>query len=170
MVFAAEKHADKNQFVPGTSIPYVVHLSNVIMEVILAEKMTHLFNLKLAVQAAILHDTLEDTDTTDIELEENFDMAVSECVKALTKDLGLPKDRQMADSLRRIKKMPLEIWAVKLADRITNLQPPPSHWDNRKKIEYQEKARVILAELKNGNNYLAKRLETKIEEYKIYIN
>ena len=170
MAFAAGKHAKINQLVPGTTIPYAVHLSNVSMEVILAEKITHNFNLKLALQAALLHDTLEDTDTTETELEEKFGIAVSTCVKALTKDLGLPKNRQMADSLRRIKNMPAEIWAVKLADRITNLQPPPSHWDDKKKIDYQEEARVILAELKDGNEFLAKRLETLIEDYLIYIN
>ena len=58
-----------------------------------------------------------------------------------------------------------EVWAVKLADRITNLQPPPPHWDNDRKISYREEAGLILSELKDGNEFLAKRLEEKIEEY-----
>ena len=58
-----------------------------------------------------------------------------------------------------------EVWAVKLADRITNLQPPPPHWDNDRKIRYREEAGLILSELKDGNEFLAKRLEEKIEEY-----
>jgi len=65
--------------------------------------------------------------------------------------------------------MPFEIWAVKLADRITNLQPPPAHWENERRMDYQEEARQILNELKVGNEFLARRLETKIEEYQIYI-
>ena len=65
--------------------------------------------------------------------------------------------------------MPHKVWAVKLADRITNLQPPPSHWDNERKIRYREEARLILSELKGGNEFLAKRLEKKIEEYRIYL-
>ena len=56
-----------------------------------------------------------------------------------------------------------------MADRITNLQPPPADWKNEKRIAYREEARLILYELKEGNEYLAKRLQTKIEEYQIYI-
>ena len=77
--------------------------------------------------------------------------------------------QQMNDSLKRIKSIPTEIWAVKLADRITNLQPPPPHWDKDRKISYREEARLILSELKGGNEFLAKRLEKKIEEYRIYL-
>ena len=72
-------------------------------------------------------------------------------------------------SLKRIKSMPPEVWAVKLADRITNLQPPPPHWDKERKIKYREEAKIILSELKGGNEFLAKRLEKKIEEYRIYL-
>jgi guanosine-3',5'-bis(diphosphate) 3'-pyrophosphohydrolase len=169
ILFASEKHAKINQMIPGTSIPYAVHLSNVSMEILLASQMTANFNLKLAMQTALLHDTLEDTDTTENELEEKFGIAIPACVKALTKNTKLQKDQQMADSLSRIKKMPFEIWAVKLADRITNLQPPPKHWNTEKKIKYLEEAKAILKELNKGNEYLAKRLETKIQEYQIYI-
>ena len=166
--FAAEKHL--GQKVPGTDLPYVVHLSNVAMEVIIASFNTDNFNLGLAVQAALLHDTLEDTSTELAELECKFGNEVATAVSALTKNFNLPKERSMKDSLARIKRMPSEVWAVKLADRISNLQSPPAYWDNGKKISYLEEARVILNELKNGNEFLARRLGTKIEEYRIYIS
>jgi len=88
---------------------------------------------------------------------------------ALTKNKELPKDQQLPDSIARIKKLQPEVWAVKLADRITNLQPPPPHWDNEKIIQYQREARMILNELKHGNDFLANRLKLKIEEYSNYI-
>ena len=44
----------------------------------------------------------------------------------------------MLDSLKRIKKMSHEVWAVKMADRITNLQPPPKGWSAKKKEHYLE--------------------------------
>jgi len=166
--FAAEKHL--GQKVPGTDLPYVVHLSNVAMEVIIASFNTDNFNLGLAVQAALLHDTIEDAFVEFAELENKFGIEVATAVSALTKNDDLPKEQSMKDSLARIKKMPSEVWAVKLADRISNLQSPPAYWDNGKKISYLEEARVILNELKNGNEFLARRLETKIEEYRIYIS
>lgn len=139
------------------------------MEIMIASFNTDIFNLGLAVQVALLHDTLEDTATIFSELESRFGIEVVTAVSALTKNNNLPKEQTMADSLARIKEMQSEVWAVKLADRITNLQPPPADWDNGRKIAYREEARLILTELKKGNNYLARRLETKIEEYQIYI-
>jgi len=168
--FATLKHVECNQKVPDTNLPYVVHLSNVAMEILLAGSHTTGFDLGFAVQVALLHDTLEDTSTTFDELVNTFGLPIAMAVQALSKDSKLPKEEQMQDSLERIKKLQPEVWAVKLADRITNLQPPPSYWDNAKRIKYRDEALIILDELKDGNDYLARRLKMKIEEYKSYIN
>jgi len=169
IMFAAEKHVAKNQLVPGTNLPYAVHLSNVCMEIFITEKHTAGFNLKVAIQSALLHDTLEDTDTTEQELEAKFGIAVATCLKALTKNSRLPKDHQMDDSLDRIIRMSLEVWAVKLADRIANLQAPPPHWDHRKIDRYIQEAELILEKLKGGNSYLENRLRKRIEVYETYL-
>ena len=132
------------------------------MEVLMANANTENFNVALAIQAALLHDTIEDTDTTFAEVEKNFGTEVAHAVLTLTKNQALPKEQQMMDSLNRIKKLHVEVWAVKLADRITNLQPPPSHWDNEKKKKYHIEAQFILDELGMGNLFLAKRLKEKM--------
>jgi guanosine-3',5'-bis(diphosphate) 3'-pyrophosphohydrolase len=170
IVFATERHAQKNQKIPGTDLPYVVHLSNVAMELFVASSANDQLNLEFAVQVALLHDLIEDTDTTCEEIEARFGVEIMRAVKALTKNKALPKDQQLPDSIARIKKLQPDVWAVKLADRITNLQPPPSHWDNEKRIQYQREARMILNELKQGNDYLANRLKLEIEKYGNYIN
>jgi (p)ppGpp synthase/HD superfamily hydrolase len=167
--FAAAKHTERGQKVPGTDLPYVVHLSNVAMEVIMASANSGDFNLGFAVQVALLHDTLEDTSTGFGELENQFGVEIAKAVSSLTKNKELPKELRMLDSLTRIKKLPAEVWAVKLADRITNLQAPPPDWDREKRINYQKEARIILGELKDGNAFLARRLEAKIKEYGNYI-
>lgn len=123
----------------------------------------------LAVQAAILHDTIEDTDTTYNELESEFGQSLADGVPALTKDKTMEISEQMQDSLRRIKLQPKEFWMVKMADRITNLQPPPSYWNREKKKKYLEEAQLILDELGAGSAYLSNRLEEKILNYQSYI-
>jgi len=167
--FATARHLAQNQTIPGTDLPYVVHLSNVAMEILIASPYSNAFKLDFAIKMALLHDTLEDTDTTFEEIETTFGVAVAEGVLALTKDDQLPKAEQMQDSLRRIKVLQKEVWAVKLADRITNLQIPPSHWDREKKLEYRNEAIQLLEELKGGNSYLEERLQTKIAAYEKYI-
>lgn len=170
--FAGNKHAEINQLVPGTELPYVVHLSNVAMEVLIAHKNSpdDVYDLDFAIQLALLHDTLEDTQTTFAEIENRFGIEVAEGVSALTKDGLLPKNEKMEDSLKRIKKSPKEVWIVKLADRITNLQPPPPHWDNQKIARYHKEAIEILDQLKDANSYLAQRMRKQIDTYEKHIH
>jgi (p)ppGpp synthase/HD superfamily hydrolase len=168
--FASSKHAEKGQKVPGTNLPYDVHISNVAMEILIAGFNTPGFNTAFAVQVALLHDTIEDTATDFLELENKFGVAIANGVSALSKNAGIPKTRQMYDCLDRIKALQPEIWSVKLADRITNLQPPPSHWTNSKKINYHMQSITILDALGSGNAYLASRLSVKITEYEDYFH
>ncbi len=167
--FAAAKHAENNQLIPGSNLPYVVHLSNVAMEIFIAYQNLPDFKLDFAITLALLHDTLEDTSTTFSDLSREFGIDVARGVSALTKNKDLPKQIRMADSLNRIMILPKEVGVVKLADRITNLQKPPDTWDTPKKEKYRIEAIQILQALKGSNSYLEKRLSEKISEYEKYI-
>lgn len=150
--FAAKKHADNCQTMSGTNLPYVVHLSNVAMEILVASQETKNFNAEFAIQVALLHDTLEDTATTFDEIANEFSTEVAQAVLALTKNPEIPKEARMKDSLDRIKKLSKEVWAVKIADRITNLQIPPQHWNHKKIEEYHKEAVEIQNSLNEGIN------------------
>ena len=163
--FAGVAHL--GQKVPGTEISYVMHLSTVSMEVIAALRAEPGHDENLAVQCALLHDTIEDTAVTYGEVEAQFGTAVAEGVLTLTKDPALPKAEQMADSLNRIRKQPHEIWMVKLSDRICNLQPAPHYWTAEKKFNYRKEAGSILAALGEASAYLAARLQAKIDNYDV---
>ena len=170
--FAGKHHAD--QSIPGSNTSYMVHLSNVAMEVLLAnqhglDSHGEGFDCEFAVQVALLHDLLEDTSTTFDEIKEEFGENIAKGVLALSKNEDLPVSQQILDSLSRIKLEPKEVWAVKLSDRISNLQEPPAHWDENKIIDYHKMAGTILLELKGGNAYLEKRLQQKIIDYQAYM-
>ncbi len=163
--FAARAH--RWQWVPGTSIPYIMHLSFVSMEVLaaLAQADVQVRDADLAVQCALLHDVIEDTPVRYPELEAAFGSAVADGVLALTVHKKLPRPEQMPECLARIRQQPREIWMVKLADRITNLQPPPKHWSKSKIREYHREAQVIYEALRDASPFLADRLSRKITEY-----
>ena len=164
--YAGERHTD--QKMPASKASYLVHLSNVAMEIILAANHSTGFDLEFAVQVALLHDVIEDTKTSFEEVAESFSLEVAEAVLALSKNEDLPADDQIPDSLRRIKTLRKEVWAVKLADRISNMQEPPGTWTLEKKKHYLEVAKLIRNELRGGNAYLESRLEEKIGEYPQY--
>lgn len=164
MKFSAEAHAD--QQVPGSRANYLLHISNVVMEVLGAYVVRPCFNVDLALQVAALHDTIEDSNISTEVIETIFGMEVRAGVSALTKSDTLSKAEKMADSIYRIKEQPVEIALVKLSDRITNMQEPPLHWSKEKRVSYADEAEYILSELGFANNYLAERLRNKINYYR----
>jgi len=113
-ISSASKHTAIGQKVPGTDLPYVVHLSNEAMEIIIASGHTQDFNLGFAVKVALLHDTLEDTSTEFEELENTFGFEIAEAVAALTKDKRLPKEDRMQESIIKIKNCTLRFGQLNL--------------------------------------------------------
>lgn len=87
--FATQKH--KGQTYGGShdgeKMDYISHIGAVTMEVIWTlQHSTETHNADLAVQCAILHDTIEDTDTSYDQIKNKFGEAVAKGVLALSKD------------------------------------------------------------------------------------
>jgi|YNPNPStandDraft_1061719.scaffolds.fasta_scaffold81560_2 (p)ppGpp synthase/HD superfamily hydrolase len=168
LYFAASAH--EGQFVPGKTYSYVVHLVDVCMEAMRAAILEELEDPNLAMQCALLHDTLEDTAVTYEILLDRFGRDVANGVRALSKKPELPHTRKVLEEyLRELAAQKREVRIVKLADRIVNLREPPAHWDMEKRKEYLEESRLILKFLKKTSPLLESRLNDKIYAYKRYI-
>lgn len=165
--FAASAH--EGQFVPGKPYSYVVHLMEVCMETLRAALLEDVEDPNLAMQCALLHDTIEDTAVTHEILVDRFGHEVADGVLALSKGNEFKKKKELDVYLKNIAAQKREIRMVKLADRIVNLQEPPAHWDNEKRKSYREEAKQILKALKKTSNLLESRLSDKIYEYKRFI-
>ena len=167
--FAA--HAHKEQKMPGQNISYLLHLNQVCQEALGAVIANSELNGNLVMCCALLHDTIEDTDCSYDEIVQAFGKTVADGVLALSKRKmkdGQPQDKpaQMKDSLQRIQQQPHEVWVVKLADRITNLQKPPHYWSIEKINRYHDEAIQILEALGAASPYLQKRFQQKLDGYK----
>lgn len=167
MRFAATAHTA--QTVPGSDLPYLVHVVAVTAEVIAVLPSHPELDADLAVTCALLHDTVEDTSVTLDEIAARYGAAVAAGVAALTKNAQLPtKPEQMADSLRRIKDQPREIAIVKLADRITNMSSPPAGWSQDKRAAYRVEAGLIADTLGYASAVLGARLRTRMDAYAVF--
>jgi (p)ppGpp synthase/HD superfamily hydrolase len=164
--FAATAHGE--QKITGSGRPYVVHLVKVAAEVLNAWTESRDFDVELAVTCALLHDSMEDAGVTREQLAARFGEAVASGVQALTKDHQLEKSVRMGDSLRRLQSQPRAVQVVKLADRITNLEPPPSSWTKEKRLAYRDEARLIGEALGSAHAGLAARLEARRQAYAQY--
>ncbi len=159
LFFASEKHAGQTMPHPeGT--PYSVHYTGVTLNAINLASVLSDIDYNLLVCIAILHDTLEDTNTSYEELEINFGQAVAQGVLALSKNKNLPKQEQMIDCIERIKKQPKEIAIVKLADRLFNLRDKVPTWSDEKVQAYKQEGELIFKEL----GYVVSELSDKFDE------
>ena len=164
LLYAAIKHEGCKMKQPNVS--YVAHLQGVCLEAVSGCLNAGLkFDLEKVILVALLHDTIEDTSATYEEISERFSSEIADGVLALSKNSSLSCENRMRDSLDRIKKQSDEVAIVKLADRIFNLKDIPHNWGEEKVVSYRDEAKLILKELGNVNEYMAKRLEEKIKNY-----
>ena len=98
--------------------------------------------------AALLHDTIEDTNTTVDELRGRFGEAVARIVVEVTDDKVLEKQTRKALQVEHAPLLSREAKLVKLADKICNLRDvaltPPSDWSLERRQEYFDWAKQVV--------------------------
>jgi guanosine-3',5'-bis(diphosphate) 3'-pyrophosphohydrolase len=145
--FAARKHRDQRRKDAEAS-PYINHpiaLANVLCnEGDVADSTT--------IAAAILHDTLEDTDTTRQELELAFGPRIAHIVAEVTDDKHLPKEARKRLQVEHAAALSPEAKLVKLADKICNIRDvashPPALWPLERRREYFDWAKAVVDRLR----------------------
>jgi len=163
--FAAIKHKSQKRKDPeGT--PYINHPIGVAQ--LLAEGGV---TDTAVLQAALLHDTVEDTDTSLEEIEQEFGTKVRDIVDEVSDD----KDKEKAERKRlQIVHAPhasTEAKLVKLADKLYNLRDleraPPSNWSKERKEEYFVWASKVVKGCRGVNPYLEDLLDKLFEKHGI---
>lgn len=119
--FAKYKHKQTGAVRKGSGLPYFVHPKGVAMIVLENGGSIEQIN------AALLHDTLEDTDTSSLELKTLFGEKVANMVWELTNSRikidEIGKDSYMSEKLKSISE---EALFVKLADMLYNINDQPT--------------------------------------------
>lgn len=116
VIFAIQKHDGKYRKHPTKKIPYVTHCINV------GEKLQKAGFGKDTVIAGILHDTVEDTDTTYKELEEKFGSRVSHLVKEVSHSKkNVSWEEKQISYLKHIQHASIDAQAISAFDKIDNM-------------------------------------------------
>ena len=99
--------------------------------------------------AGLLHDTIEDTDTTHKELVENFGNIVADLVQEATDDKSLEKQVRKQLQIENAPKKSDQAKQLKIVDKVSNLRSilnsPPANWDQERKRNYAEWANKVVA-------------------------
>lgn len=108
---------------------------------------------EVEIAAAWLHDVVEDTKKTIVDIYENFGGEVVSIVHGLTDPPefnGMHTLERKTAQARRVAGESDSVKRVKLADQISNVRSvavdPPVHWDAQKCLDYTEGARKIVFE------------------------
>ncbi|NBQ69339.1 MAG: bifunctional (p)ppGpp synthetase/guanosine-3',5'-bis(diphosphate) 3'-pyrophosphohydrolase [Nitrosomonadaceae bacterium] len=142
--FAAEKHRDQRRKDAGAS-PYINH--PLALASVLAVEGGVIDPDVIC--AALLHDTIEDTETTAAELALHFGDKVTGIVLEVTDDKSLGKATRKGLQAEHAFRLSTEAKLVKFADKICNLRDilasPPANWSTERKREYFEWAARVVA-------------------------
>ena len=110
---------------------------------------------KLVLAAALLHDTVEDTNTTFDELQREFGAEVAATVAEVTDDKSLPKEERKLLQVTNAASKSDAAKLVKLADKISNLRDiastPPVDWSVERRQAYFSWAHQVVAGLRGVN-------------------
>jgi guanosine-3',5'-bis(diphosphate) 3'-pyrophosphohydrolase len=153
-LFAAEKHKNQRRKDAEAS-PYINH--PIALAAVLANEGGVVDPDVLC--AALLHDTIEDTETTADELRTTFGAAVTGVVLEVTDDKSLPKAERKRLQVEHAAHASPQAKLVKLADKICNLSDilssPPSDWPIERKQEYFDWAAKVVAGVRDVHPGLA---------------
>ena len=160
--FAARKHHGQHRK-GATAEPYIVHPLGVAHYLTSIGKVED-YDILIA---AILHDTIEDTETIKEELTELFGAKVCGYVLEVTDDKDLPKAERKLKQIEHAPYLSHGAKQVKLADKISNItdivKNPAVGWSVKTKLEYIAWGEKVVDGLRGANEYLEKYFDELIK-------
>lgn len=147
LTFAAHKHKNQRRKDPDAS-PYINHpiaLANILCNE------GHVTDVEV-ICGALLHDTVEDTQTTEEELKTEFGLAISNIVMEVTDDKTLSGPERKRLQVEHAAHASDKAKLVKLADKIANLRDlasnPPAHWPLERRQRYFDWAKAVIDQVR----------------------
>jgi guanosine-3',5'-bis(diphosphate) 3'-pyrophosphohydrolase len=151
--FSAGKHRNQRRS-DSVKSPYINHLIDV------AQLLWEVGGVRdvSVLLAAILHDTLEDTNTASEEIRDNFGDEVLSLVLEVTDDKSLPKSKRKQLQIETASQKSFGARLIKLADKCCNLHDllalPPANWSLERRQEYLLWTEQVVDGLRGTNQAL----------------
>jgi guanosine-3',5'-bis(diphosphate) 3'-pyrophosphohydrolase len=163
--FAAQKHRDQRRKDKQHS-PYINHpiaVARLLWEVGGIEEDTTII-------AALLHDTIEDTQTTPEEIRALFGEETMSIVQEVTDDKSLPPAVRKRLQVEHAPHLSAQAKAIKLADKISNLHDlldsPPVNWSAARQQEYLLWTEEVVNGLRGTNPALEAQYDKILQDGK----
>ncbi len=159
--FAAKKHATQKRK-GADEQPYINHVLEVVNLLANIGKVKD-YDVLIA---AVLHDTIEDTETTKKEITKLFGATVCKYVLEVTDDKNLPKAERKQLQIKHAPHLSDSAKQIKLGDKISNIRDvsenPPDGWSDKRRLEYIEWGEKVIDGLRGVNSNLEKHFDDLI--------
>lgn len=162
IVKAAHYAADKHRYCrrkDADRTPYINH--PLALADILANE-GHVTDVDVLV-AALLHDVVEDTETSLDEIADVFGGVIAGIVDEVSDDKDLPKAERKQVQIETMAGKSSNAKLVKIADKISNLRDivahPPADWSDDRKQAYFDFSRDVVASCRGLNAPLEKAFD-----------
>ena len=163
IAFAADKHRRQRRKDAEAS-PYINHPIAVATVLAVEGEVSD----EVALLAAALHDTVEDTQTTFEELEKHFGSEVAGLVRELTDDKSLDKSERKRLQIEHAAQSSNRAKQLKIADKICNIRDitvsPPTDWSLKRRSEYLGWSEKVVAGCRNVNAKLDQAFDQAIAQ------
>jgi guanosine-3',5'-bis(diphosphate) 3'-pyrophosphohydrolase len=151
--FAAGKHRNQRRK-DSLKSPYINHPIEVLL---LLWEVGQVRDSEVLL-AAVLHDTVEDTNTSAGEISETFGEKVAEYVLEVSDDKSLPKKKRKQKQIEEASQKSQGAKLISLGDKSCNLcnlnDIPPQHWNKKRRSEYLQWSEQVVAGLRGTNEGL----------------
>lgn len=156
--FAAWKHRDQRRKGKGR-VPYINHPLD-LAHVLWFEGDVH---DAAVLAAALLHDTIEDTQTSVQELQGEFGAHIAQIVMEVTDEASLDWRVRKKLQITRARAASPAAKQVKLADKLCNLRSlvasPPQGWSLERRQAYFDWSKEVVDQLRGANPALEQRFD-----------
>ena len=163
--FAANKHRNQRRKNEDKT-PYINHP----VDVAFSLSKAGITDVNILI-AALLHDTIEDTDTSYDEIVNAFGPDVAVTVKEVTDDKSLPKAERKRLQIEHALVASRAAKLVKLADKLSNLkdllQNPPTSWSKQEISGYAVWSHAVVRQMHGTNDFLEQQLKTVFDGFGI---
>lgn len=160
--YAADKHRDQRRK-GAIGRPYIGHPLEVAA---LLANVGRVVDDNILV-AALLHDVVEDTDTTRDDIAKTFGLSVADLVMEVTDDKTLPRQQRKDLQVQHAPTYSHGAKLIKIADKISNVreiaEDPPEKWKKKRRREYFEWAATVIDGMGDVNSELEELFQQTLE-------
>lgn len=167
--YASKMHATQRRK-DNKDTPYINHPIDVARMLVTTGGITDANTLA----AAILHDTVEDTEATAEDIGELFGPTIRDLVLECTDDKSLPKEERKRLQVVNAPHKSQQAKCIKMADKISNIrdiiESPPAFWTIERMQEYLNWGEKVVAGLRGANKPLEELFDKTLATARLSVN